>query len=94
MWINPADAQPRGISNGDTVHAESPAGTIEIEARVTPRVIPGTVAIPQGAWHSANMSGDKLDKGGCVNTLTTYRPNPLSRGNGPANSIIVQVTKA
>lgn len=94
MWINPVDANPRGIGNGDTVHAKSPAGEIEIEARVTERIIPGTVCVPQGAWHKADMSGSKLDTGGCVNTLTTYRPNPLSHGNGPSDSIIVQVTKA
>ena len=34
----------------------------------------------QGAWHEANMSGDKIDHGGCVNTLTTLRPSPLAKG--------------
>ena len=38
--------------------------------------------------------GDKIDHGACINTLTTYKPTPLAKGNGPANSIIVQVTKA
>ena len=40
------------------------------------------------------MSGNKLDKGGCINTLTTYVPSPLAHGNGPSNSIIAEVTKA
>lgn len=94
LWINPADAAPRGIANGDTLAVKSPAGEIRIEAKVTPRVIPGTVMIPQGAWHKADMSGDKVDEGGCVNTLTTYKPTPLAKGNGPAHSMIVQVAKA
>ena len=38
--------------------------------------------------------GDRLDTGGCVNTLTKYRPTPLGKGNGPAHSMIVEVTKA
>ncbi len=94
LWINPADANSRGIANGDALAVKSPAGEIRIEAKVTPRVIPGTVMIPQGAWHNADMFGDKVDKGGCVNTLTTYKPTPLAKGNGPAHSIIVQVAKA
>lgn len=94
MWINPIDADKRGIHNGDTCAVKSPAGEIRIEARVTPRVIPGTIAIPQGAWHKADMNGNKIDTGACINTLTTYRPTPLAKGNGPSHSIIVQVTKA
>ncbi len=94
LWINPADAEERGIATGDQVLVKSPAGEIQIEALVTNRIVPGTVGVPQGSWHKADMSGDRVDKGGCVNTLTTYRPNPLSKGNGPAHSMIVQVTKA
>ncbi len=94
VWINPIDAEPRGIASGDTVSVKSPTGEIRIEARVTSRIIPGTIGIPQGAWHKADMNGDKIDHGGCVNTLTKYRPTPLAKGNGPAHSIIAQVAKA
>lgn len=94
LWINPADAEARGIGDGDTCSVKSPAGEIRIEARVTNRIIPGTVGIPQGAWHDADMNGDRVDRGGCVNTLTTYRPTPLAKGNGPAHSMVVQVAKA
>lgn len=94
IWINPIDAEGRGIANGDLCAVQSPSGKITIEARVTPRVIPGTIGIPQGAWHKADMGGDRVDSGGCVNTLTTYHPTPLAKGNGPAHSMIVQVTKA
>ncbi len=94
LWINPMDADPRGIKDGDKVAVKSPAGEIRIEAKGTPRIVPGTIGIPQGAWHKANMSGDRVDEGACVNTLTTYKPTPLAKGNGPAHSIIAQVTKA
>lgn len=94
VWINPADAESRGIASGDMCSVKSPAGEIRIEAKVTPRIVPGTVGIPQGAWHDADMYGDKVDKGGCVNTLTTYKPTPLAKGNGVAHSMIVQVAKA
>lgn len=94
LWINPLDAGPRGITDGSMTSVKSPAGEIRIEAKVTPRIIPGTIGIPQGAWHKANMNGDRVDEGACVNTLTTYRPTPLAKGNGPAHSIIAQVSKA
>lgn len=94
LWINPVDAEARGIADLDQCRVKSPAGEIQIEAHVTPRIIPGTIALPQGAWHDADMFGDRLDKGACVNTLTTYRPTPLGKGNGSAHSIIAEVTKA
>lgn len=94
LWINPADAESRGIASGDICSVKSPAGEIRIEAKVTSRIVPGTVGIPQGAWHKADMSGDKVDEGACVNTLTTYRPSPLGKGNGNAHTMIVQVAKA
>lgn len=94
LWINPADATPRHIENGDMCSVKSPAGEIRIEARVTNRIIPGTIGIPQGAWHDADMNGDKVDHGGCINTLTTYKPTPLAKGNGPSDSIIAQIAKA
>ena len=96
-WINPADAESRGVAQGDTVHVENEFGTIELLAKVTPRVIPGVVAISQGAWHEADMSSSdhnaRLDKGGSINTLTTHRPSPLSKGN-PQHTNICQVVKA
>ena len=95
-WINPADAESRGVAQGDTVHVENEFGTIELLAKVTPRVIPGVVAISQGAWHEADMSSSdhnaRLDKGGSI-TLTTHRPSPLSKGN-PQHTNICQVVKA
>lgn len=94
MWINPYDANKRGIADRDMCDVKSPNGTIRIEAHVTPRIIPGTIGIPQGAWHEASMDGDRVDTGGCINTLTVYRPTPLGKGNGPSHSIIAEVTKA
>lgn len=42
--------------------------------------------------HEANMSGDKIDHGGCVNTLTTLRPSPLAKGN-PQHTNLVEIEK-
>lgn len=93
VWINPTDAEARGIAQGDTVHVKNDFGTIELLAKVTPRVMPGVVAISQGAWHDADMDGDRIDKGGNINTLATLRPSPLAKGN-PQHTNICQVEKA
>ncbi|MEG0217813.1 MAG: DMSO/selenate family reductase complex A subunit, partial [Raoultibacter sp.] len=92
-WINPVDAESRGIAQGDTVRAFNEFGEIRLLAKVTPKTVPGTVAISQGAWHNADMNGDRVDHGGCINTLTTQRPSPLSKGN-PQHTNLCQVAKA
>ncbi|PSY42974.1 dimethyl sulfoxide reductase subunit A [Escherichia albertii] len=92
VWINPVDAQKRGIANGDMVRVFNHRGEVRLPAKVTPRIIPGVSAMGQGAWHEANMSGDKIDHGGCVNTLTTLRPSPLAKGN-PQHTNLVEIEK-
>ncbi|MDO4590822.1 MAG: molybdopterin-dependent oxidoreductase [Slackia sp.] len=92
LWINPVDAQARGIEQGDTVAVKNAFGETRLLAKVTGRIVPGTVAMAQGAWHTADMYGDKVDHGGCINTLTTNRPSPLAKGN-PQHSNICQVEK-
>lgn len=93
LWMNPVDAEARALADGDMVHVFNDRGTVEIPVKVTPRIIPGVCAMPQGAWHDADMAGDKIDKGGCINTLTAYRPSPLAKAN-PQHTNLVQVEKA
>lgn len=92
-WINPSDAEARGIKQGDQVRVKNQFGEVQVLAKVTPRVVPGVVAMAQGAWHNADMKGDRVDFGGCINTLTTHRPSPLAKGN-PQHTNICQVRRA
>ena len=91
MWINPFDAQRRGIANGDEVRIFNDRGEVRISAKVTPRIIPGVVALGEGAWYSPDAN--KVDRAGSINVLTTQRPSPLAKGN-PSHSNLVQVEKA
>jgi anaerobic dimethyl sulfoxide reductase subunit A len=91
MWINPIDAQQRGVKNGDMVRIFNGRGEVHINAKVTPRIIPGVVAMGEGAWYSPDAN--KVDHAGCINVLTTQRPSPLAKGN-PSHSNLVQVEKA
>jgi Tat-targeted selenate reductase subunit YnfE len=92
LWINKADAEPRGIKQGDKVQVTNDFGTVELLAKVTPRIVAGTVGMAQGAWHDADMNGDRIDKGGNINTLATHRPSPFAKGN-PQHTNICQVKK-
>ena len=91
VWMNPADAQTRGIANDDTVYVFNARGRIRITARVTPRIAPGVISVPEGAWYTPGVQA--VDAGGCVNTLTTQHPTPLAKGNGQ-HTILAQVEMA
>lgn len=90
IWINPFDAEKRGIKNGDMLRMFNDRGEVRIHAKVTPRIIPGVVALGEGAWHAPDNQG--IDHSGCINVLTTQRPSPLAKGN-PQHSNLVQVEK-
>jgi len=91
LWINPIDAGPRDIRHLDKVRVFNDRGTCFIEAKVTPRVMPGVVLLPEGAWYAPDAEG--RDHGGSPNMLTTQHPSPLVKGN-PQHSSLVQVAKA
>lgn len=93
VWINPIDAQKRGIVSGDKVRVFNERGVVLIDAKVTPRIMPGVTAMGEGAWHDADMNGDRLDRGACINTLTTLRPSPLAKGN-PQHTNLVEIQRA
>jgi DmsA/YnfE family anaerobic dimethyl sulfoxide reductase A subunit len=94
VFINPVDADKRGIKDGDIVDVFNDRGTVRLPARVTPRMTPGGVTIPQGAWYNPKMiNGKKIDVGGCVNTLTNHRPSPYAKGNAQQN-VLVEIRKA
>jgi anaerobic dimethyl sulfoxide reductase subunit A len=90
IFMNPLDAAERGICDGDLVRAWNERGELVIPARVTPRLLPGVVDIPQGAWWAPNESG--VDFGGCINVLTSERWTPFAFGTAQ-QTIMVQVEK-
>lgn len=51
-WINTQDAQTLGIAHGDTVEIYNANGKVRIQAKVTSRVMPGVIGLPQGAWYN------------------------------------------
>jgi anaerobic dimethyl sulfoxide reductase subunit A len=87
VWINPVDAEDRGIKDGDMVDVYNDRGRIRIPAKVTERIMPGVVNVSQGAWYDPDEEG--IDRGGCANVLTKDELSP--GGAVPMNTALVQV---
>lgn len=88
LWMNPVDAAPRGIKNGDLVSVRSQQGEVNVRVKVTPRIMPHVTALGEGAWYSPNSKG--VDQAGSINVLTTSRPSPLAKSN-PSHTNLVEV---
>ena len=89
-WINPADAEPRGIRDRDEIYVFNDRGKLAITAWVTERIMPGVICIFEGAWYDPDEEG--IDRGGCVNVLTK---DAYSEGGASAlNTALVQASKA
>ena len=70
-WINPQTAAAHGIADGDRIRVATKVGEIETEAKVTPAVVPGVIAISfhcghweYGRYASGNKSPMSADKSG------------------------------
>lgn len=89
LSINPVDANPRGIREGDEVRVFNDRGEVVVPVKVTERIMPGVVDLPQGAWYSPDERG--VDRGGCANVLTKDARSP--GGAACCNTCLVQVEK-
>ncbi len=68
--IHPADAAPRGISDGDVVRLVNARGACLAAARVTDEVRTGVVQLPTGAWYTPASADDPTCVHGNPNVLT------------------------
>jgi anaerobic dimethyl sulfoxide reductase subunit A len=90
LFINPADAAARKLENGDEVRIFNERGEVAVRCRVTRRIMPGVVALPQGAWWKPGPNG--VDEGGSANVLTSERWTPLAFAN-TQHTVMVEVKK-
>jgi anaerobic selenocysteine-containing dehydrogenase len=91
--IHPDDAQAQSLADGDLCRVVSAHGTIELPAKVTDEVSPGTIAIPHGWGHRGGWRRATEAGGVNVNVLASSEPEDLERLAGMArlNGIPVRV---
>ncbi|MCD8122536.1 MAG: molybdopterin-dependent oxidoreductase [Clostridiales bacterium] len=92
VWMNPADADSRGIENGDLVEVYNEIGRVRLPATLTNRIMEGVAAMSQGAWYTPDADG--TDIRGSINVLTSAaEPSPLAKGN-PQHTNLVEICAA
>ena len=87
--INSRDAAARGIKEGDMVRVFNNRGEVQIQAKVTERIMPGVVSLPQGAWYAPDENG--IDHAGSANVLTRSVASP--GGAFPSHTALVQIER-
>ncbi|RJR35498.1 MAG: hypothetical protein C4576_24860 [Desulfobacteraceae bacterium] len=86
-WMNPADASPRNLSDGERVEVSSPRGRITLGVKITENTYPGLVWIDFG-W------GNPTDGQANINVLTDDAHfDPISGGT-PNRLFPCEVRKA
>jgi trimethylamine-N-oxide reductase (cytochrome c) len=93
LWINPADAEKRGIENGDVVKIFNERGVVLGGAYVTERVMPGVVYMDHGARYDPIVPGE-LDRGGAINTITPHNRTSKNATGMVVSSFLVEVEQA
>ena len=59
--INPADAESRGISDGDMLRVYNERGETRLVARTTDAVLPGVRYTPKGVWLAGSPTGQTVN---------------------------------
>lgn len=93
LWMNPLDAEARGIKKGDVVATFNERGTVLAGAYVTERIIPGTVGIDHGAKYDPIVPG-VIDRGGVINTIVPGNPTSQNTVGMAVSGFLAEVEKA
>lgn len=95
IYMNPADAEVRGLKNGDIVMVFNERGKILCGVTTTQRLTKGVAWVAYGSWY--DQLDDKpgaIDRAGDANFLTPIRPISEHYMGFAFNSNLVEVEKA
>ena len=96
FWLarmNDLDARERGIRYGDLVKVWNERGAVVCAADVSPMVARGTVKSFESSaeYQMIEVAGERVEIGGCMNTLTPSRSQSQGTSSMAPNSCLVQV---
>jgi anaerobic selenocysteine-containing dehydrogenase len=89
-WLNPKEAEKRGIKHGDIVKVHNERGGVLCGAYLTERVMPGVLYIDHGARVDFIVPG-VLDRGGAINTITPHHITSKNCGGMATSGFLVEV---
>ncbi len=92
VWMNPAEAEKRGIRHGDVVKVFNERGIVLCAAYVTERLIPQVVYVDHGSRLDPIIPG-KLDRGGCINSITPTSMTSKNSTGMAVSGFLVEVEK-
>jgi anaerobic selenocysteine-containing dehydrogenase len=90
IWVNPKDAEKRGIKDGDIVKVFNERGIVLVGARVWERVMPGVVYVDHGARYDPIVPGE-IDRGGAINTITPHNVTSKNATGMVVSGFLVEV---
>lgn len=93
VWINRAEAERRGLAEGDPVIVRSPIGSVRIRAHVTDRIRPDCVHIPHGFGQRSPGLRLAVGRGASDQDLIVPREDRIS-GNAALHETFVTVERA
>ena len=84
LQINPADAKPRNIKDGDVVCVFNDRGKVKLQAKLSPGIKPGVVNVDEGWWPEQYIEGHH-------NQLTHQMINPVQQFTTEPNAALCDV---
>jgi len=96
MRINPEDAEKRGIQHRDLIRVFNDRGNAVVAADVSPLVAPGIIKTFESSADVDLFRHKELgivEMAGCVNVLTSERPQQQRTSGIAPNSCLVQIEK-
>jgi molybdopterin guanine dinucleotide-containing S/N-oxide reductase-like protein len=93
VWLNPQDADRKGINNGDIVQVFNERGIVLAGAYVTERIMPGVVSIDHGAKYDPIVPGE-IDRGGAINAITPRKTTSRNACGMVVSGFLVDIERA
>jgi molybdopterin guanine dinucleotide-containing S/N-oxide reductase-like protein len=95
LRLSPQDAAARGIAHHDLVKVYNDRATVICAADVSALVTPGVVKSYESSaeFQLIEVNGEQVEIGGCMNMLTSDRPQSRGTSAMSPNSCLVQVEK-
>jgi len=91
LELNPLDAHPRGIGDGDEVRVWNDRGSFTVTASLNEAVKPGMATVPQGYWRKHFRSGHFSDLGQVVRNAVQ---EAVIETNYPVWDVAVEVERS